>query len=196
MAGLTIADIGLMDLYSCFPGARGRDTRSTCRQPRGGRPALHRHRRPAVFRRAGNNYVMHSIVTMLGRCAKRGALRPRHRQRHVCDGLRLRHLSTIPTKGAWKRRTRTTRNRSTPCRAPRWRSKGEQRGDHRTYGGPRPATARCSGIVIGKSRRRQPPSPTRPRATSPAMQTLMDTKASAARGRVHHENGKNVFVAA
>lgn len=66
MAGKTIADIAVMDIYSCFPSA----VEIACREigiaeddPRpltvtGGLP---------YFGGPGNNYVMHSIVTMLER---------------------------------------------------------------------------------------------------------------------------------
>jgi acetyl-CoA C-acetyltransferase len=66
MAGRTIADVALMDIYSCFPSA----VQIACRElgvaeddPRpltvtGGLP---------YFGGPGNNYVMHAIVTMMER---------------------------------------------------------------------------------------------------------------------------------
>ena len=103
MAGKSIADMSFIDLYSCFPSA----VELGCQElgiaeddPRGltitgGLP---------YFGGAGNNYVMHSIVTMLGKLrAKPGAF-------GLCTGngwYVTKHsagiYSTTPTVGSWKR---------------------------------------------------------------------------------------------
>jgi acetyl-CoA C-acetyltransferase len=103
MAGKTIDDMNFIDLYSCFPSA----VELGCQElgiaeddPRGltitgGLP---------YFGGAGNNYVMHSIVTMLGKLrAKPGAF-------GLCTGngwYVTKHsagiYSTMPVEGAWRR---------------------------------------------------------------------------------------------
>jgi acetyl-CoA C-acetyltransferase len=103
MAGKTVADLDFIDLYSCFPSA----VEIGCRElgiaeddPRGltvtgGLP---------YFGGAGNDYVMHSIVTMMeklrtapgkfGLCTGNGWYVTKH-----SAGI----YSTAPTQGPWKR---------------------------------------------------------------------------------------------
>ncbi len=103
MAGWKISDIDHIDLYSCFPSAVqiGRDELGIAEDdPRpltvtGGLP---------YFGGAGNNYVMHSIATIMdklrakpgskGLCTSNGWYVTKH-------GLGL--YSTEPVKGPWKR---------------------------------------------------------------------------------------------
>ncbi|HEY1631588.1 MAG TPA: acetyl-CoA acetyltransferase [Rhizomicrobium sp.] len=103
MAGKTIADVDFIDLYSCFPSA----VELGCKElgiaendPRGltvtgGLP---------YFGGAGNDYVMHSIVTMMDK------LRATPGKFGLCTGngwYVTKHsagiYSTTPVKGAWKR---------------------------------------------------------------------------------------------
>jgi acetyl-CoA C-acetyltransferase len=103
MAGRTIADMKFIDLYSCFPSA----VEIGCQElglatgdPRGltitgGLP---------YFGGPGNNYVMHSIVEMLGKV--RGA--PGSFGLATGNGWYVtKHsagiYSTTPTRGAWRR---------------------------------------------------------------------------------------------
>jgi acetyl-CoA C-acetyltransferase len=105
MAGKSAADMDFIDLYSCFPSA----VELGCKElgiaendPRGltvtgGLP---------YFGGAGNNYVMHSIVTMMeklrakpgafGLCTANGWYVTKH-----SAGI----YSTTPTQDAWKRET-------------------------------------------------------------------------------------------
>jgi len=103
MADIDVGDLSFIDLYSCFPSA----VELACREfgiaeddPRGltitgGLP---------YFGGAGNDYVMHSIVTMLDK------LRGRPGSFGLCTGngwFVTKHsagiYSTKPTKGSWKR---------------------------------------------------------------------------------------------
>lgn len=103
MAGLDVGDLTYIDLYSCFPSA----VELACREfgiseddPRGltvtgGLP---------YFGGAGNNYVMHSVATMLEK------LRARPGSFGLCTGngwYVTKHsagiYSTKPTEGHWKR---------------------------------------------------------------------------------------------
>jgi acetyl-CoA C-acetyltransferase len=103
MAGRTVADMDFLDLYSCFPSA----VEIGCAElgiatddPRGltvtgGLP---------YFGGAGNDYVMHSIVTMMGR------LRARPGAFGLCTGngwYVTKHsagiYATTPKEGPWQR---------------------------------------------------------------------------------------------
>jgi acetyl-CoA C-acetyltransferase len=103
MAGKSVADLSFVDLYSCFPSA----VEIGCRElgiatddPRGltvtgGLP---------YFGGAGNDYVMHSIVTMMGK------LRARPGTFGLCTGngwYVTKHsagiYSTTPKEGSWRR---------------------------------------------------------------------------------------------
>jgi acetyl-CoA C-acetyltransferase len=103
MAGKSVSDLSFIDLYSCFPSA----VEIGCKEfgiatgdPRGltvtgGLP---------YFGGAGNDYVMHSIVTMMEKLrAKPGAF-------GLCTGngwYVTKHsagiYSTVPKEGAWRR---------------------------------------------------------------------------------------------
>jgi acetyl-CoA C-acetyltransferase len=103
MAGKSASDLSFIDLYSCFPSAVQlgcQELGLATNDPRGltvtgGLP---------YFGGAGNNYVMHSIVTMMeklrakpgafGLCTANGWYVTKH-----SAGI----YSTTPTQGAWKR---------------------------------------------------------------------------------------------
>lgn len=102
-AGLTVADIGFFDLYSCFPSAVqiGLDALGLATtEPRditvtGGLP---------YFGGAGNNYVMHSIATTVER------LRADPEQKALVTGLGwfvTKHSAGVysarPPEGEWRR---------------------------------------------------------------------------------------------
>lgn len=197
MAGLTIADIGLMDLYSCFPSAveYALDAFGLAEDdPRGftvtgGLP---------YFGGAGNNYVMHSIVTMLEKVReKRGAYglvtaNGMYATKHAC-GI----YSTIPTKGAWKRENPKDYQKQIDA-LPRPKVAVEANGEAtiETYTVVHDRNGPMLGIVIGRLADGSRFVANTPAGDVAAMQTLMDTESLGRKGAVHHENGKNVFVAA
>jgi len=103
MAGRTVKDMDFIDLYSCFPSA----VQIGCAElgiaeddPRGltvtgGLP---------YFGGAGNNYVMHSIVTMMEKVrSKRGSFGLVTANGWYVTKHSLGIYSTTPTKGDWKR---------------------------------------------------------------------------------------------
>lgn len=103
MAGKTISDMEHLDLYSCFPSA----VEIGCSElglaeddPRGltitgGLP---------YFGGAGNNYVMHSIVTMMERVrARRGSFGLLTANGWYVTKHSLGIYSTTPVQGPWKR---------------------------------------------------------------------------------------------
>ncbi len=103
MAGKSVAEMDFIDLYSCFPSAVEigcQELGIATNDPRGltitgGLP---------YFGGAGNNYVMHSIVTMMeklraapgtfGLCTGNGWYVTKH-----SAGI----YSTVPTSGSWRR---------------------------------------------------------------------------------------------
>jgi acetyl-CoA C-acetyltransferase len=103
MAGRSVKDMDFIDLYSCFPSA----VQIGCAElgiaeddPRGltvtgGLP---------YFGGAGNNYVMHSIVTMMEKVrAKKGSFGLVTANGWYVTKHSLGIYSTTPTKGEWKR---------------------------------------------------------------------------------------------
>lgn len=108
MAGMSIDDMDYLDLYSCFPSAvqiGAQELGLSLDDPRdftvtGGLP---------YFGGAGNNYVMHSIVTMLdkvrakpgskGLCTANGWFVTKHS---------IGVYSTTPKEGAWERENPAT----------------------------------------------------------------------------------------
>ncbi len=103
MADIDVGDVSFIDLYSCFPSA----VEIGCQElgiadRRSARP--HHHRRPPYFGGAGNDYVMHSIVTMMEK------LRAKPGKFGLCTGngwYVTKHsagiYSTRPTEGEWQR---------------------------------------------------------------------------------------------
>ncbi|MEQ8745218.1 acetyl-CoA acetyltransferase [Pyruvatibacter sp.] len=108
MAGMSIGDMEYLDLYSCFPSAvqiGAQELGLSLDDPRpftitGGLP---------YFGGAGNNYVMHSIVTMLDK------LRAKPGSKGICTAngwFVTKHsigvYSTQPKEGAWQRENPAT----------------------------------------------------------------------------------------
>jgi acetyl-CoA C-acetyltransferase len=197
MAGLTIADIGAMDLYSCFPSAVeyaldafGLDQDD----PRGftvtgGLP---------YFGGAGNNYVMHSIVTMLETMrAQRGTYglvtaNGMYATKHAC-GI----YSTIPTKPGWKREDpKSYQKQLDAMDRPNVVEVAEGDATIETYTVIHDRNGPMLGIVIGRLADGSRFLANTPPGDAAAMQTLMDTESLGRKGTVRHENGKNIFVAA
>ena len=117
MAGLTIDDVDLVDLYSCFPSA----VQLGAQEPRArSRPPAHPHRRPVVRRRA--------VEQLPDARHRHGDGRPARRQGHQRAGVgqrRLHHQARVRRLLARARRhsrssTPTRRTRSTPCPAASW----------------------------------------------------------------------------
>lgn len=102
-AGWSINDIDIMDLYSCFPSAVQIGMKELGIANDDPRPLTVTGGLP-YFGGAGNNYVMHSIATMVeqlranpgkkGMCTSNGYYVTKH-------GLGL--YSTTPVEGKWKR---------------------------------------------------------------------------------------------
>jgi len=151
MAGKTISDMTYIDLYSCFPSA----VELGCQElgiaeddPRGltitgGLP---------YFGGAGNNYVMHSIVTMLGKLrAKPGAF-------GLCTGngwYVTKHsagiYSTTPVAGSWKREDPKTYQKDIDAEPhPLVIEKPEGRATVETYTVVTDRKGKRFGIVVGR----------------------------------------------
>ena len=151
MAGKTIGDMDFLDLYSCFPSA----VEIGCSElgiaeddPRGltitgGLP---------YFGGAGNNYVMHSIVTMMEKVrAKRGSFGLLTANGWYVTKHSLGIYSTTPVKGEWKREDPKTYQAELDAMArPVVDPKPEGEGTIETYtvmhdrGGPK------IGIIVGR----------------------------------------------
>jgi acetyl-CoA C-acetyltransferase len=194
MAGKTVADLDFIDLYSCFPSA----VEIGCAElgiaeddPRGltvtgGLP---------YFGGAGNNYVMHSIATMMEKVrSKPGAFgmvtaNGWHVTKHA-----LGIYSTTPVKGAWKREDPKTYQRDIDAMAhPEVDPKPEGEGTVETYtvmhdrGGPK------MGIIIGRladGKRFIAHTPHDPATLS----DLMERETLGRRGRVTAGDKTNLFV--
>lgn len=151
MAGKTVADMDYFDLYSCFAAA----VQIGCKElgiettdPRGltvtgGLP---------YFGGAGNNYVMHSIVTMMQKVrAKPGSFglvtaNGWFVTKHSC-GI----YSTTPTNGPWKREDPKTYQKVIDAEAhPRVVEAANGEGEVETYTAVTDRTGRKFGIVIGR----------------------------------------------
>jgi acetyl-CoA C-acetyltransferase len=151
MAGLDVGDLAYIDLYSCFPSA----VELACQElgiaeddPRGltvtgGLP---------YFGGAGNDYVMHSIVTMLGKLrAQPGAF-------GLCTGngwYVTKHsagiYSTKPTKGRWHREDPKSYQKEIDAEAhPEVTEKPEGRAKIETYTVVMDRRGKRFGIVVGR----------------------------------------------
>ncbi len=151
MAGKTPGDLSFIDLYSCFPAA----VEIGCRElgiatddPRGltvtgGLP---------YFGGAGNDYVMHSIATMVekvrskrgsyGLCTANGWYVTKH-----SAGI----YSTEPVKGAWKRTDPRTYQRDIDAEAhPRIEEQPSGAGRIETYTVVTDRKGKRFGIVVGR----------------------------------------------
>jgi acetyl-CoA C-acetyltransferase len=151
MAGKTAADLSFIDLYSCFPSA----VELGCQElgiaesdPRGltvtgGLP---------YFGGAGNDYVMHSIVTMMeklraapgkfGLCTGNGWYVTKH-----SAGI----YSTTPTQGAWKRDDPKISQKDIDAQAhPEVIEKPQGRATVETYTVIADRKGKRFGIVIGR----------------------------------------------
>jgi len=151
MAGLDVGDLSFIDLYSCFPSA----VELACREfgiaeddPRGltitgGLP---------YFGGAGNNYVMHSIVTMLGK------LRARPGAFGLCTGngwYVTKHsaglYSTKPKKGHWMREDPKSYQKEIDSEPhPEVVEKPEGRATIETYTVVKDRKGQRFGIVVGR----------------------------------------------
>lgn len=194
MAGKSAADMNFIDLYSCFPSA----VEIGCAElgiaeddPRGltvtgGLP---------YFGGAGNNYVMHSIVTMMEEVrAKPGAFGLVTANGWYVTKHALGIYSTTPVKGAWKREDPKSYQRDIDAMPhPEVDPKPEGEGTIETYtvmhdrGGPK------IGIVIGRlanGKRFLAHTPDDPATLS----DLMEREALGRRGRVTAGDKTNLFV--
>jgi acetyl-CoA C-acetyltransferase len=151
MANKSVGDMSFIDLYSCFPSA----VELGCKEigiaeddPRGltvtgGLP---------YFGGPGNNYVMHSIVTMMGKLrAKAGAF-------GLCTGngwYVTKHsagiYSTTPTAGPWKREEPKTYQKDIDSEPhPLVVQKPEGNGTVETYTVVTDRKGKRFGIVVGR----------------------------------------------
>ncbi len=151
MAGKTPADLSFIDLYSCFPSA----VEIGCRElgietgdPRGltvtgGLP---------YFGGAGNDYVMHSIVTMMEK------LRSRPGAFGLCTGngwYVTKHsagiYSTAPREGAWRRDDPKSYQKDIDAEAhPEFVEQASGRGRVETYTVVTDRKGKRFGIVVGR----------------------------------------------
>lgn len=151
MAGKSPADLDFIDLYSCFPSA----VEIGCKElgiaeddPRGltvtgGLP---------YFGGAGNNYVMHSIVTMMDKVrARRGSFglvtaNGWFVTKHAC-GI----YSTTPTRGEWRREDPKSYQTTIDALArPRIRAEMAGEGRVETYTVVTDRKGQRFGIIIGR----------------------------------------------
>ena len=151
MANKTAADLSFIDLYSCFPSA----VEIGCKElgiaendPRGltitgGLP---------YFGGAGNDYVMHSIVTMMEK------LRANPGKFGLCTGngwYVTKHsagiYSTAPTQGAWKREDPKTYQKDIDAMAhPEVEDAPEGKATVETYTVVADRKGKRFGIVVGR----------------------------------------------
>ena len=151
MAGLDVGDLTYIDLYSCFPSA----VELACRElgiseddPRGltitgGLP---------YFGGAGNNYVMHSVATMLDK------LRARPGAFGLCTGngwYVTKHsagiYSTKPTEGPWKREDPKSYQKEIDAEAhPEVVEKPEGKAKIETYTVVMDRKGQRFGIIVGR----------------------------------------------
>lgn len=151
MAGKTVGDLAFIDLYSCFPSA----VQIGCQElgiaendPRGltitgGLP---------YFGGAGNDYVMHSIVTMVER------LRSHTGKFGLCTGngwYVTKHsagiYSTEPTRGAWQREDPKTYQREIDAMAhPQVVEKPDGAASVETYTVVTDRKGNRFGIIVGR----------------------------------------------
>jgi acetyl-CoA C-acetyltransferase len=151
MAGKTVADMSFFDLYSCFPSA----VEIGCAElglveddPRGltvtgGLP---------YFGGAGNNYVMHSIVTMMNKVrAKPGSYGLVTANGWYVTKHALGIYSTTAVKGAWKREDPKSYQRDLDAMAhPEVEAKPDGEGTVETYTVMHDRNGPKMGIIVGR----------------------------------------------
>ncbi len=194
MAGKSAAEMDFIDLYSCFPSA----VEIGCAElgiaeddPRGltvtgGLP---------YFGGAGNNYVMHSIVTMMEKVrAKPGSFGLVTANGWYVTKHALGIYSTTPVKGAWRREDPKTYQRDIDAMAhPEVDPKPDGEGTIETYTVMHDRAGPKIGIVIGRlgnGKRFLAHTPDDP-AT---LNDLMEREALGRRGRVTPGEKINRFV--
>lgn len=194
MAGKTVADMSFFDLYSCFPSA----VEIGCAElglaeddPRGltvtgGLP---------YFGGAGNNYVMHSIVTMMNKVrAKPGSFGLVTASGWYVTKHALGVYSTTPVKGPWKREDPKSYQRDIDAMAhPEVEAKPEGEGTVETYTVMHDRNGPKMGIIVGRlanGKRFLAHTPDDP-AT---LNDLMAREALNRRGRVTPGEKTNLFV--
>ncbi len=194
MAGKTAAEMSFIDLYSCFPSAVeiGCAELGICEDDArgltvtGGLP---------YFGGAGNNYVMHSIVTMMEKVrGKPGSFGLVTANGWYVTKHSLGIYSTTPVRGAWQREDPKTYQRDIDAMPhPEVEAKPGGEGTIETYtvmhdrGGPK------MGIVIGRlgnGKRFLAHTPNDP-AT---LNDLMEREALGRRGTVAPSDKTNLFV--
>lgn len=194
MAGKKAAEMNFIDLYSCFPSA----VEIGCAElglaeddPRGltvtgGLP---------YFGGAGNNYVMHSIVTMMEKVrGKPGSYGLVTANGWYVTKHSLGIYSTTPVKGAWKREDPKSYQRDIDAMPrPEVEAKPEGEGTIETYTVMHDRTGPKMGIVIGRlanGKRFVAHTPSGP-AT---LHDLMEREALGRRGTVTPGDKTNLFV--
>lgn len=194
MAGKTIADMDFIDLYSCFPSA----VEIGCAElgiaeddPRGltvtgGLP---------YFGGAGNNYVMHSIVTMMDKVrAKPGSFGLATANGWYVTKHSLGIYSTTPVKGFWKREDPKSYQRDIDAMPhPEVETKPEGEGTVETYTVMHDRSGPKMGIIIGRlgnGKRFLAHTPSGP-AT---LHELMEREALGRRGTITPGDKTNLFV--
>lgn len=194
MAGKTVADMNFIDLYSCFPSA----VEIACAElgiaeddPRGltvtgGLP---------YFGGAGNNYVMHSIVSMMEKVrSKAGSFGLVTANGWYVTKHSLGIYSSAPVKGTWRREDPKAYQRDIDAMPhPEVETKPEGEGTIETYTVMHDRTGPKMGIVIGRlgdGKRFLAHTPSGP-AT---LHDLMEREALGRRGTVTPGDKTNLFV--
>lgn len=196
-AGWSIGEIDFMDLYSCFPSAVQIGMKELGIATDDPRPLTVTGGLP-YFGGAGNNYVMHSIATMVeklranpgkkGLCTSNGYYVTKH-------GAGL--YSTIPTEGPWKRENPADYQKALDALDhPRVEEKPKGAAKIETYTVMHGRDGPQFGIVMG----RQEVDGARfvSHVTDPALvQSLMDKDSLGRSGTVEStETGLNIFTPA
>jgi acetyl-CoA C-acetyltransferase len=194
MAGKTVADMNFFDLYSCFPSA----VEIGCAElgiaeddPRGltvtgGLP---------YFGGAGNNYVMHSIVTMMEKTrAKPGSFGMVTANGWYVTKHALGIYSTTPMKGPWRREDPQSYQRDLDAMVhPDVEPKPDGEGVVETYTVMHDRSGPKMGIIVGRL-----PSGKRFIAHTPndiaTLNDLMERETLGRRGRVTTGEKTNLFV--
>jgi len=151
MAGIGIADVSFIDLYSCFPSAveiGAQELGIAEDDPRGltvtgGLP---------YFGGAGNNYVMHSIVTTMERLrAKPGTYGLVTANGWYVTKHSIGLYSTAPTEGPWAREDPAANQRELDAMVhPEFAERPEGDGTVETYTVVTDRKGRRFGIVFGR----------------------------------------------
>jgi acetyl-CoA C-acetyltransferase len=194
MAGKTVADMQFIDLYSCFPSAVeigcaelgiAEDDRRGLTVT-GGLP---------YFGGAGNNYVMHSIVTMMEKVrGKPGSFGLVTANGWYVTKHALGIYSTTPTKGSWRREDPKSYQKDIDAMPhPEVEAKPEGEGTVETYtvmhdrGGPK------MGIIIGRLSNGKRFIAHTPNDAA-TLNDLMERETLGRRGRVTAGDKTNLFV--